>query len=350
MFSKKNINEIGDSDNKRLDRRTFLKTLSAGALALGASAMPILPGAVRKAKAGQPGDFNGCKLVVFGSDSLRFDYAQTLVDKGAPALSYLNAINPIICSLNDGKSCTLTGWTTIWTGMPSFWTRAFANDEFDRMPKKMHIMWKLMEEYYVAENQNPFFVWITGKGHNIIGNRKKGPHRGVYRGIVQQGIPGVYYGDEGRDDADVFALAENILGSLDQYENFCCFVQFRNPDDTGHQTKDYDAYTQKAWEVDEYIWSLMQLLPQDTDIIYCSDHGFDFKSRGDTNNGHRFSPRAMLATNFVTEAYPVVDMSSVGRLIYSLAGGNPDNTNYKEWVTRKRVVYTMHGIDLVRSM
>jgi len=138
-----------------------------------------------------------------------------------------------------------------------------------------------------------------------------------------------------------------LLEDALQHDNFCAFVHFADPDKKGHETKDYYSYMEKALEVDEYIWDLIQLLPQDVDILYCSDHGFDFKQMGDIKNGHLYSPYGMLATNFQTLSYPVADMCSVGRLIYTLAGGMPDETKYKETEIKKSKKYRMYGTNLI---
>jgi len=161
-------------DGKGIGRRTFLKTLGGvAAFGIASTALRTPPMRIRRARAGQPGDFGGCRIVVFGSDSLRVDYAQTLLAEGAPALTYLsqfNPNNPIICSLNNGRSSTQPGWATIWSGMPSFWTRAFANREFEPIPRSRHVMNKLSAGY---KGQDMYLAWITGKGHNIAGEKKK---------------------------------------------------------------------------------------------------------------------------------------------------------------------------------
>ncbi len=96
-----------------------------------------------------------------------------------------------------------------------------------------------------------------------------------------------------------------------------------------------------------YIINLMQLVPQDVDIIYCSDHGFNFRSRGDLRENHIFSPRGMLATNFQTLGFDHVSQDSIGRLIYRRAGGNPDRTVFFKGETGDLVKYQMYGVDLV---
>jgi hypothetical protein len=342
---------------KGIGRRDFFKTVIGGAAALGvAGVFPGVPKMVQPARAAQPGNFGGCRLVVFGSDSLRFDYAQTLVNEGAPALSQLNAINPIICSLSTGLSVTQPGWTTIWTGMPTFYTKVYNNGDFGEMRRHMHIMRKLCNGY---NDEDFFLVWITGKGKNVCANKRtlykgtpeeravRGPHWQVKQQIVDEGHPGVYHGDENRDNLEVFNLASAAIEQLHYHANFCCFIHFGDPDCTGHKTEDHDAYMDKALEVDNYIFDLMSDLPEDTNVIYCSDHGFDFKHKGDTDTGHRFSPRGMLATNFVTANHPVVDMCSVGRLLYRLAGGDPERTKFRKWNPEVILTHRMYGIDLI---
>ncbi|MHC4474142.1 MAG: alkaline phosphatase family protein [Planctomycetota bacterium] len=344
---------------RRIGRRDFIKAAVAGAATLGVScALPGIPRMVRTASAAQPGDFTGCRLVVFGSDSLGVDYARTLSNEGAPALGYLGSINPIICSLNNGLSCTQPGWATIWTGMPSYYTRVYANPHYEELPKQMHIMRKIYAGY---KDQDLFLVWVTGKGHQLIGKKRKlykntpdervvkGPHFQVKELINGRPStqPGVYHGDVERENLEVYQLAYDALLQAISHYNFCCFVQFQDPDRTGHLTNDYYAYMEAALEVDNYIFDLMGLLPADTNIVYCSDHGFDFMDRGDTNLGHRYSPSGMLATNFPTASHQEVDMCSVGRLIYRVAGGDPEYTKYIHPDTGIAQAHRMYGIDLL---
>ncbi len=208
--------------------------VGAAALGLGASALPTTSRLAHSAQ--PPGDFAGCKIVVFGSDSLRIDYAQSLVAQGAPALGSLN--DPT-CSLNGGVSATQPGWATIWTGLPSMFHKAFSNNDYDAMPTGMHIMAKLMRVY---RQQDFFAVWITGKGKNIKGDIVRSPHNQVYRFIVSGTYPGIYHGDSERSDAEVFELAQQALSEAITHQNFCCFIHFANPDRTGHAQRDYDAY------------------------------------------------------------------------------------------------------------
>ncbi len=349
---------MSEGQNERgIGRRDFFKTVIGGAAALGVAGMfPAVPQVVQPAHASQPGEFTGCRVVVFGSDGLRFDYAQALASAGAPALSQLNTINPIVCSLNSGLSVTQPGWATIWTGMPSFYTRIYNNGDFEEMRRHMHIMQKLCDGY---KDDDFFLVWITGKGKNVCGNKRtlykgtpeervvRGPHWQVKQQIVGMEHPGVYNGDENRDNLEVFNLASAAIEQLHYHTNFCCFIHFRDPDYTGHKTEGHNAYMDKALEVDNYIFDLMRLLPDYTNVIYCSDHGFDFEDRGDTRTDHRFSPCGMVATNFVTANCPVVDMCSVGRLIYRLAGGDPERAKFRKWSPQVIVTHNMYGIDLV---
>jgi hypothetical protein len=89
----------------------------------------------------------------------------------------------------------------------------------------------------------------------------------------------------------------------------------------------------------------MMILPRDTDVIYSSDHGFDFTSLGDTNMGHKCSPHGMLATSLPTLPRESVSQMAIGRLIYKRAGGNPDWT-----LNNKGKPYRMFGEDLVEEL
>jgi len=330
-------------NGKSIGRRTFLKTLGgAAAFGIANSALPISPMRIRRAQAGQPGDFSGCRIVVFGSDSLRIDYAQTLRQQGAPALNKLN--EPIYASC-EGRSCTQPGWASIWTGLPSDRIQVWQNKHYKPIPKGRHIF-ELVSQQYPADELA--LVWITGKSKNLKSSGKTAPHKRVRRLIKGGSNPGTYAGKGGKENLEVSEIAGPALASAVGHDNFLCFVHFRDPDHMGHylvnneMSNDYDGYMNSAFEVDEYIDDLMTLLPVDTNIIYCSDHGFDFVSRGDVDNGHLYSPQGMVATNFPLSDTPFTSQMSIGRLIYRLAGGNPD------WLHKPNgQPYRMFGEDLI---
>lgn len=330
-----------------LDRRTFLKIMGVSALSIGAQGLPISSKLVRPAQADQqPGTFEKCRIVVFGSDSLKIDYAKELVKRGAPAL---NALNHPICATCGGLSCTQPGWASIWSALPSEKIRCWANGRYEAMPRGFHIVDKLAQPE--AYGEDLYIIWITGKGHNIRGLEEESPHHAVYELIKGGKNPGVYLADEERSDLNVKNAALEALEEL-RYrnpENFICFIHFRNPDHKGHdvagkEPDDYEQYMSKAYNVDKKIYKIMQVLPQDTDIIYCSDHGFDFMTQGDPRDGHKFSPYGMVATNFQTLNKEDVSQMSIGRLIYKRAGGNPDFTSKKNGN-----LYMMFGEDLVKE-
>jgi hypothetical protein len=354
---------------RRIGRRDFFKTVIGGAAALGiAGAFPAVPRMVRPAQAALSGEFNSCRIVVFGSDSLRIDYAQTLRDQGAPGLS---ALNPPICASCNGQTGTQAAWATIWTGLPSEKIRCWSNKKFERMPEGYHIMEKVIKAYE-DQGKDIFPFWVTGKGRNVAGKKRPsslcssntelrfGPHKAVKKLLLMDGR-GPYYGDRERNNGighydrtgayveAVHEAARPVLQEAALHDNFIGFVQFRDPDHEGHLlirqaiANDYEAYMDSALEVDTYIADLMSVLPGDTNIIYCSDHGFDFVSQGDARNGHGFSPHGMLATNFPAQNIPFVDQASIGRLIYKKAGGNPDYTFRKEGEDP----YRMIGCNLV---
>ncbi len=313
-----------------MKRRDFLRSMGAG---LGVFALGQLSnGRPRKAAAATN---KGCRLVVFGSDSLGIEYARTLRRPGVPALSSLE--RPI-CSLNGGSSVTQPGWATIWSGLPSYYNGAYSNKHYGAMPENVHIVGKIINDY---ADQDLSVVWITGKGNNIRGNLVDSPHYAVYDAVVNQGHPGVYYGDEGRKNHEVYRLAVPALKEAVRQRNFIAFVHFHDPDATGHRSRDYATYMQAARRVDRYIWALMQLLSDDTDVIYCSDHGFGFKELGDVKNSHAFNPWGMFATNFSILDVHCTEQASIGRLIYKRAGGDPHHC----W--SGDLEYSMYGIDLV---
>ncbi len=327
-----------------MDRRDFLKTLGVAA---AATLIPTLPKTVRPARA----EIAGCRIVVFGADGLRVDYAQTLRSQGGPALSS-SSLNPPTCATCGGVSMTQPGWAAIWSALPAEMNRCWDNAKYRKMRPGHHVMEKIISEY---TGDDLYSVWIVGKG-NIVGNKlkpsglkyRKGSHYGVYEKIVVEGKQGVYYGDESRDNDTVYGLAHDALTEAVRHDDFICFVQFHDPDKHGHwavknESDDYGAYMQRAWEVDSHIANLMALLPSDTNVIYCSDHGFDFKSQGDTRNNHGYSPYGVLATNFTMLDAPFVSQMSIGRLIYKLAGGDPNRTQRSP----DRRFYRMFGEDLI---
>ncbi|MFH1998140.1 MAG: alkaline phosphatase family protein, partial [Planctomycetota bacterium] len=134
--------------------------------------------------------------------------------------------------------------------------------------------------------------------------------------------------------------ASRTLEKAVVHEHFCCFIHFRDPDHTGHVSKRYNKYLERAREVDYYISDLMSQLPPDTDIIYCSDHGFNFVELGEVYDAHQYAPRGMVATNFETNPFDHVTRETIGRMIYTRGGGDPDHcvTDGHE--------YAMYGVDL----
>jgi hypothetical protein len=119
-------------------------------------------------------------------------------EEGAQALS---ALNPPIVSSNRGLSCTQQGWATIFSGPSSEKNKCWSNKQFQAMPRDYHILKKVGT---MSENRDLFLVWITGKGHNILGSKKESPHHAVYKLIIEEGHPGAYHGDETRDGDEAF--------------------------------------------------------------------------------------------------------------------------------------------------
>ncbi len=332
----------GKKIDKTIGRREFLKAVGASVVGLSSPSLQKPTMQTLLPRTQQLDTNDSCRIVVFGPDGLRVDSAIKMWEEGARALS---ALTPPIMSSSGGLSCTQPGWATIFSGLPSERIKCWSNKRFQAMPRDYHIVKKVAT---MSENRDLFLVWITGKGHNIMGSKKDSPHHAVYKLIVEDGHPGAYHGDETREDDEVFNLALPALEEAVKHQNFLCFVHFRNPDSTGHRVTrdetegDYEIYMQSARQVDDYIYELMKLLPDDTNIVYCSDHGFDFKSIGNPRNGHKFAPDGMLAVNFETLPKSEVSQLSIGRLIYKLAGGNPD------WTTDKKgTLYRMFGEDLV---
>jgi hypothetical protein len=278
-------------------------------------------------------------VVVFGSDGLRHDTALWMWETGSPGLSRL--YSPIPALSGGGKSVTQPGWADIWSGLPTAYHNAKDNSAYKSMPEDVHIMAKLMNDGF-------FSVWITGKGTNIKGHIPASPHHQVYRYIVNENYPGEYHGDKRRSNQQVFDIAQQALQKAITEDRFVAFVHFTDPDNTGHQTKDYNSYVEAAEEVDQYISALIDILPPETNIIYCSDHGFSFNELGDVRDYHHFAPIGMVATNVSEPQESVVTRTSIGRAIYSLSGNDPNNCSAPEMLPNcPDCGYSMYGIDFL---
>jgi hypothetical protein len=313
-----------------MNRRTLFKTTLAALAA-------VVTGTRQMIMAKPSSRRNGVRLVVFGVDALRHDSALLLRGEGSPALASLNT--PICVLSGGGYSMTQPEWASVWSGLCCVLHRTYKNNLFNAMPTDTHIMGRLMKMYPLEK----FFpVWITGKGYNIKGDAFDSPHFQVYKPIVLDGRPGVYMGDRERENEQVYTAASKALQEAITNDNFCCFIHFHDPDQTGHKKESYNEYLDAAREVDQYVYQLMQILPPDTEIIYCSDHGFNFTELGEVENNHHFAPRGMLSTNFILANATHASRQSVGRLIYKLAGGNPD------FCETPSGVYSMYGVDLMQ--
>jgi len=318
-----------------VNRREFAKTLASFAIlatpGLGPAWWRRGP---RAAFAGEDPPAP-CRIIVFAADGLRDDYARALRAEGAPGLARLGAV---ATCLAGGQSVTQPGWATIWTGLPSYYTGAYGNNEYVRMPRRMHLMKKIQVLY---RGEDLYIGWVTGKGKNICG-LKDGPHWQV-RKLIQNGLAaGTYAGDLARSNAEVFQLGQEVIGEALGHERFVLFIHFHDPDGTGHMSKDLGEYMAAAREVDAYIAALMdQAAGSGAALVYVSDHGFDFKHAGDVRDAHQFSPRGMLAANVPLPA-DVLDQCSAARLIYRLAGGDPDQVEYVR-DDGKAVEYGMYG-------
>lgn len=354
-------NTISEVNGWEIGRRDLFRAAGfAGAALLTSS---IIPKLVKTAYAEEPliqpsayqepGSFDHCRMAIFGADSLGIENSLILRNQGAPGL---NVLNPPFCSVSDGLSVTQPGWATILTGLPIGHTGALTNRKYERVPNKYHIFARLMEEY---NGRDLYIVWVAGKGKQITGfnpnrgkNGKKGPHYSVYKAIkLDQSQQGIYEADVKRDyytsNQQVFdlATAPNGLPEAITHENFLAFIHFEHPDRIGHISKDYNTYMQSALDVDDYISQMISMLPDGTDILYCSDHDFHFKSQGWPESRHKFAPFGMAATNVATLDEPIVPQTSLGRFIYRRAGGNPNYIYNKPEGSLR--AFNMYGLDLV---
>jgi hypothetical protein len=329
-----------------IGRRAFLKVVGVTALGVQAYGLPVFAKS-KKAPDVKPDpqieNYKRCRIVVFGVDGLRIDYAKRLRDEGASAL---NELNPPICAACGGLSAAQPAWASIWSALPSQKIKCWSNKRYKAMPEGYHIIEKLAHPE--AYGENLYIIWITAKNQNIRGLEEESPHHAVYKLIKEGKNPGIYLGDEKRTDEEVRKAARDALKELNYQnpDNFICFIHFRNPGYTGTQVagepNDFEKYLNKARLVDKKIYQLMKDLPQDTDIIYCSEQGFDFKSQGDPRDGHGFSPLGMLATNLPTLKITNVSQMAIGRLIYKRAGFDPDFTSRADGK-----LYKMFGEDLI---
>lgn len=302
-----------------MNRRNFIKTTAAGIVG---------PMVMREQK--RPKTSNR-RMVVFAADGLRYDTAYQLWVNHQGGIGQLNGP---ICALSGGAlSVTQPEWASVWSGMPCWLHRSFTNLEFEGMPDNYHIAWKLMQENFYA-------VWLTGKGWPIKGDILDSPHYQVYDAIKNKGYPGVYIGDEERENDEVYDHAVTELAQAATHDKFICFIHFRDPDHAGHEYENYASYLQAAGMVNAYIGALMAMLPGDTDIIVCSDHGFNFRELGAIEDGHKYAPKGMMAANFEMHDVRGISRQTIGRVVYSRMGGDPDNA-----FSGGRV-YSMYGVNL----
>lgn len=311
-----------------MDRRNAMKTLGLGFVAYRLS--------LREGGA-QPSDQQRrCRIAVFGVDALRHDVSLKMWREGAPALSVLH--RPICALSGGGQSVTQPGWIDIWSGLPAAYHGFVKNGARNAMPDGIHIMGKLMDEF--AE-KDFYAVWIVGKGVGLLdGEDPESPHHPVYKRIVLEGRPGIYVGDKSRSDWEVFERAQEALREAALHRNYCCFIHFHNPDVTGHREKHPAAFCRAALSVDRYISELMKVLPPDTHLVYCSDHGFNFKELGEVEDSHGFAPQGMAATSFDTNTYRNITRTTLGRWIYSISGGDPNHC------LASGFPYAMYGVDV----
>lgn len=310
-----------------MKRRDFIRTVGVG---LGALAAGVSPLGRSRAAALPP---ESCRVAVFGYDGLGIDDARSLWSSGSGALSRLG--EPVCC-LSSGLSVTEPGWATIWSGLPSFLNHAWSNSNYGAMADGMHIVAKLVE----LHGQSLYVGWVSGKGHNVRGDVPDSPHYAVYDAVVNQGQPGRYHGDLFLTDGEVANLGATAIQEAANERHFCIFDLFRNPDITGHRSKEHGQFMEAAANVDDYVGQLMDLLPAETTVIAVSDHGFNFISRGDPENNHTCAPRGFVATNFPLAPRDTVDQASVGRLIFRLMGGDPERCRSND------TDYRMYGVDM----
>lgn len=350
-----------NNSERIMGRRDFLKTaagLAAGVAAFGVGGLNwgSKPGIIEPAYGADPGTYDRCRVVVFGADALSYDNAVQLRNMGAPALNALNEPFYVSCG---GLSSTQPGWAEVWSGLPSAFNQVYENRVFGRIPGGKHIFAKLIKNFHDGQGKDIYGIWVTGKGRNIKAKGAHAPHWSVYRLYCDGEYSGSYHGhgecetcNDEKENAEVFEKAGLALEEAVKHDNFLAFIHFRDPDHTGHGVTrgalpipfgktDHDVYMESAMEVDNYIFDLMDILPADTSILYCSDHGFDFVSRGDLRNGHRSAPDAMGAVNSVPVNTSNIDRMSLGRFVYRSAGGNPGCTPREDGE-----LYEMFGRDL----
>lgn len=275
-----------------------------------------------------------CRIVVFGIDGLSYDAAMYLRRMGAPAISTLYP--PMYALSGGGASQTEPGWADIWSGLPSLIHNTYANGMYGQMPDRAHLMVRLIDRYA----GNDFFAgWLTGKP--VRGQEEGTPHYELYTRINEDGCPGFCENSTYRSDIKIYDIATGIIAEAATYDNFCLFIHFANPDKTGHATESWDSYLEAAWEVDTYVSYLMENLPDDTDIIYCSDHGFNFTERGKVENNHNYAPDGMFTCNFAHTRYNYITRQTIGRTIYRLGNEDPD------FVVGGLGTYALYGIDII---
>ena len=286
--------------------------------------------------------FGECKIAVIVMDGLRPDLAMEMHNDQTTTISTFVNHDTFHCL---GLSCTQTGAATLWTGVPPYFHKAVENQSYydaslPEFPYKyFHIIPKLMHYY---RNDDLFTVWVSGKAKNVRGNVPCSVHSHMYARIYYNISPGFYMGDGMYEDSQVEDAAINAIREAVVHNNYIIYVHYNMPDVCGHQYEDYDKYVQEAYTTDIRVRNVINELPTDTKIILLSDHGFNVLSLGELENGHRMSPVVPIFTNFMPSD-EIDNHADVSRLIYSLAGGDPDRTRLMKAGTRTVHGYRMYG-------
>jgi len=271
-------------------------------------------------------------IVVFGYDALAVDFALQLA--AANPQGALNRMpSGIGCLTTDGFSMTQPGWCQIWHGLPAYFTGILENTDTIATINRTHIVYRIYTRRALDS-----LVWITGKGRNISGfyDGEPGPHYEVYRLITEGRVPGAYFGDVGRANSEVTELASLHLPTLGP--RGIGFVHYHDPDDTGHSSQSFDEYMASAVSVDNDVAMLMDLCPEGTRFILCSDHGFNFTELGDIETNHMYAPHGFIAfsdpittapTSFElrggTVSAPMFNQPTVAAKVYRHFGFDPRN-------------------------
>ncbi len=182
-------------------------------------------------------------------------------------------------STSSGATVTKPGWAQILTGYSSAHLGIYGNDSTAAIPKGWTVLEKVQVRY------PDVVTWfIAGKGENVGG--APGEPWAITRWQID------YWRNGLRNNNRVGKRALWLLGHYPA--PFLGFVEFREPDRTGHRTCGGSAaYRAQLADLDRWLGIMLAALPDNVTVYVLGDHGFNDCPHHD----HRGAPESFLATN-----------------------------------------------------